>query len=84
MSVPGTKAGVKTLREKAEEMARYHNRKVEPWMLWTGWEVWIGCSNCQEGGPLAGCWGKAGCHGFWEGCGCYLCAQTERELALRG
>lgn len=37
------------------------------------------CENCDEGGPAAPCFGKPGCHGFWNGCDCPDCREQDQR-----
>lgn len=67
----------KQLRKQAQELASMWGTEVEEWMLWDGWENWVGCEWCREGGPDAECWGFAGCHGYERGCGCRYCVEQE-------
>lgn len=60
--------------------------EVEDWMLWENWQ-YVGCGDCQENGPQAKCWGLKSCHGYYMGCGCKECLETERavtELVWKG
>jgi len=63
---------------RAEDLASLHGEPVRPWMLWEGWWGHVGCENCAEGGPLASCWGRADCHGYYNGCGCGECTVRDR------
>lgn len=49
----------KQLRKQAQELANMWGTEVEEWMLWDGWESWVGCEWCSENGPAADCWGFA-------------------------
>lgn len=64
--------------KKALEFAAYTGTGVEKWMRWHGWKFWVGCDHCTNGGSEASCWGRAGCHGYLNGCGCKDC--VERDL----
>ncbi|KUK32063.1 MAG: Uncharacterized protein XD63_0654 [Thermoanaerobacterales bacterium 50_218] len=66
-------------RQMAEELADLHGTEVEEWMLWEGWSWRIGCERCNDLGPEADCWGRAGCHGYFWGCGCRECAQRDSK-----
>jgi len=55
-------------------------KMIEDWMLWDGWGEWIGCERCAIHGMYADCWGKTGCHGYYEGCGCTSCTMREEGV----
>lgn len=65
----------------AADIANAWGGAIEDWMLWKGWETWVGCERCVEGGPLAVCWGMPSCHGYEWGCGCIDCAKQEKQEA---
>lgn len=52
---------------------------IEDWMLWEGWTEYVGCEKCALHGKDAPCWGVAGCHGFYDGCGCESCMDKEKK-----
>ncbi|ADQ06165.1 conserved hypothetical protein [Caldicellulosiruptor hydrothermalis 108] len=52
---------------------------VEPWMLWDGWGMSVGCEKCILYGRKAPCWGKAQCHGFTNGCTCKKCEKKYKK-----
>lgn len=66
-------------KSTAQSFADYHGTDVEDWMLWEGWDEYIGCDLCDSDGPEAPCWGMAQCHGYMNGCGCRECTQREQE-----
>ncbi len=62
----------------AWELARrFDLPEPEPWMLWDGWVIWVGCVFCREEGPEAACWGREECHGWLRMCGCATCADRD-------
>lgn len=62
---------------RAREFATGLGAPVEPWMLWDGWGLFVGCDHCFDAGPGAGCWGADGCHGYDRGCGCSDCVESD-------
>lgn len=64
--------------ERAVAFAALTNRgRVQEWMLWEGWVHYVGCYECAGDGPLAGCWGVEGCHGYENDCSCRECIEIE-------
>ncbi len=59
----------------AESFALISGSAVEEWMLWDGWQLWVGCNACLRHGAKSSCWGRAACHGFFRACGCRECAK---------
>ncbi|MGB9793320.1 MAG: hypothetical protein ACPLTR_12230 [Thermacetogeniaceae bacterium] len=72
------------IEQLAEEFAENLGVPVEDWMLWEGWKSHVGCESCAILGPEADCWGFAGCHGYFRGCGCEDCMKKQEEELLRG
>ena len=69
---------------QAREFANHAGEPEEAWMRWHGWDAHVGCKRCAEGGRDAPCWGRAGCHGFYEGCGCDRCDAEDLEAEGEG
>lgn len=76
-----TKGGItmegRTQWEKAKEFADLHGVEIQHWMLWGGWDYWVGCDVCKEMGKSAPCWGLNRCHGYENGCGCKDCSMVD-------
>lgn len=69
---------------RARGFTDHAGEPVEDWMLWWRWDTHIGCKRCAERGRDAPCWGRAACHGYYEGCGCDQCWAEELEAKGEG
>lgn len=69
--------------DKAQEFAEFPGTAVQPWMEWEGWGAWVGCDRCAGDGPEAPCWGRQGCHGYYNGCGCRECVKQDAREQLQ-
>jgi len=72
---------------RARQVRDFAGRAGEPeeeWMSWYEWSEHIGCKRCAESGRNAPCWGRAACHGFYEGCGCDQCSTDDLEAEGEG
>lgn len=52
---------------------------IEPWMLWDGWGMSVGCEKCILYGRRASCYGRTQCHGFKNGCTCRECEKKYKK-----
>lgn len=65
---------------RALRFCHLHGTEIEGWMLSSIWRHWVGCAVCDVRGTAAPCWGKAACHGYWNGCGCAGCAEKDASF----
>ena len=68
----------------ARDFAAQAGEPEEDWMQWWRWDDHVGCQRCAESGKDAPCWGRAACHGFYEGCGCDQCFAEDLEAEGEG
>lgn len=62
---------------RARQFAKQAASRLQPWMHWDGWVLFVGCDVCLDDGVDAECWGREGCHGYTNGCGCTDCAHQQ-------